>query len=382
MRAELRHVFFLWASGYPAVILKDEASLPSCATLLSHMPMFHRRTKRALLGFLALGLVVAGVVAGMNRYLDAQREKRRSEVERRELLAPPPVPVVIQSMPLERVRKFTAALEPWMSADVPAEVAGRVVEVFVEAGDSVVLGDRLVRLDATRAQILLDAAALRLSETERLLNEAERLRDVKAISATAYETALSEARIARAAFAEARDTVERHTVKAPFDGTVNARLVDVGDAVNVNEPVVEMVDLKTLRVELFVSESDLSAFPPGAVLPLRLVSGRAGQLEPVVRFASRSADPATRLFKVEAVLENTEHNLPGGIQGRVDAVVQEFPPGPVVPAVAVRFAGADAIVVKDTPDGPRPVKIKVGPEIDGKFPVLEGLQPGDKVYIQ
>jgi membrane fusion protein (multidrug efflux system) len=150
----------------------------------------------------------------------------------------------------------------------------------------------------------------------------------------------------------------------------------------VNDPVVEMVDLKTLRVELFVSESDLSAFPPGATLPLRLVSGRAGQLEPVVRFASRSADPATRLFKVEAVLENTEHNLPGGIQGRVDAVVQEFPPGPVVPAVAVRFAGADAIVVKDTPEGPRPVKIKVGPEIDGKFPVLEGLQPGDKVYIQ
>ena len=71
---------------------------------------------------------------------------------------------------------------------------------------------------------------------------------MKAISSTAYETALSEARIARAAFAEARDSVERHTVKAPFDGTVNARLVDVGDAVNVNEPVVEMVDLKTLRV--------------------------------------------------------------------------------------------------------------------------------------
>lgn len=350
--------------------------------LLSHMPMIHRRTKRALLGFLALGLVVAGVVAGMNRYLDAQREKRRSEVERKELLPPPPVPVVIESMPLERVRKFTAALEPWMSAGVPAEVAGRVVEVFVEAGDSVSTGDVLVKLDATRAQILLDTAALRLSETERLLSEAERLRDARAISSTAYETALSEARIARAAFAEARDTVERHTVKAPFDGTVNARLVDVGDAVNVNEPVVEMVDLKTLRVEIFVSESDLSAFPPGAKLPLRLVSGRAGQLEPVVRFASRSADPATRLFKVEAVLENTKHNLPGGIQGQVDAVVQEFPPGPVVPAVAMRFAGADAIVLKDTPEGPRPVKIKVGPEIDGKFPVLEGLQPGDKVYIQ
>jgi RND family efflux transporter MFP subunit len=346
------------------------------------MAMFHRRTKRAVLGFLALGLLVAGVLAGMNRYIDAQRERRRSEVERKELLAPPPVPVIIESAALERMRKFTATLEPWMSAGVPAEVAGRVVEAFVEAGDRVALGKILIKLDASRAQILLDAASLRMSETERLLKEAERLRDVKAISATAYESALSEARIARAVFAEARDTVQRHTVKAPFDGTVNARLVDVGDAVNVNEPVVDMVDLNKLRAELFVSENDLSAFPLGTKLPLRLASGLGGKLEPVVRFVSRSADPATRLFKVEAVLENAESSLPGGIQGSVDVTVQEFSPGPVIPAVAVRFAGADAIVIKDMPEGPLPVKIKVGPEIRGKFPVLEGLQPGDKVYIQ
>jgi RND family efflux transporter MFP subunit len=344
--------------------------------------MLHRRTKRAVLGFLALGLVVASVLAGASRYLEAQREKRRGEVERKELLPPPPVPVVIESMPLERLRNFTAVLMPWMTAGVPAEVAGRVVSVFVEAGACVSAGDVLLQIDPTRAQILKDAAALRVSETERLLKEAERLRDVRAISITAYETALSESRIAQSAFEEARDTVERHTVKAPFDGTVNARLVDVGDAVNVNEPVVELVDLAKLRVEFFVTESDLASFPVGESLPLRISSGAGGLLEPVVRFVSRSANPATRLFKVEAVLDNSTLHLPGGIQGRVSATVQEFAPGPVVPAVAVRFAGADAIVQKDTPEGPSPIKIKVGPEIDGRFPVLEGLQPGDKVFVQ
>lgn len=352
------------------------------AAFLRHMPMLHRRTKRAVLGFIALGLVVAGVVAGTNRYLDAQKEKRRSEMERKELLAPPPVPVEVVSMPLDRVRNFTAALVPWMSAGVPAEVAGRVVAVFVEAGDRVAAGDVLVELDVTRAKILLDAASLRLTETERLLKEAGRLREANAISATAYESALSESRIARAQYDEAKDTVDKHRIKAPFEGTVNARLVDVGDAVHANEPVVELVDLSKLRVELLVSESDLSAFPPGAKLALRLSSGRGGVLEPVVRFVGRSADPATRLFKVEAVLDNIDQDLPGGIQGRVEAKVQEFASGPVVPAVAVRFAGADAIVTRDTPEGPRPMKINVGPEIQGKFPVLEGLKPGDKVYIQ
>lgn len=368
--------------GYPAAILKIQATLQMRAAFRRDMPMLHRRTKRAALGFLALALVVAGVLSGTNRYLDAQKEKRRSEMERKELLAPPPVPVEVVSLPLERVRKFTAALVPWMTAGVPAEVAGRVASVFVEAGNRVSAGEVLIELDATRAQILLDAAALRLTETERLLKEAGRLREANAISSTAYESALSESRIARAQYAEALDTVERHKVKAPFDGTVNARLVDIGDAVNVNQPVVELVDLDKLRVELLVAESDLPAFLPGGKLALRLSSGRGGVLEPVVRFVGRSADPATRLFKVEAVLDNTGHDLPGGIQGHVEANVQEFPDGPVVPAVAVRFAGADAIVMVDTPEGPRPVKIKVGPEIQGKFPVLEGLKPGDKVYIQ
>ena len=346
------------------------------------MQMLHRRTKRVTLGFLVLGLIVAAVLAGMNRYLEAQKEKRRSEAERKELLAPPPVPVEVQSIPLERYRKFTALLAPWVSAGVPAEVSGRVVSTLVEAGAQVMAGDVLVALDDTRARILLDAASVRLLEAERLMREAERLRNVKAISTTAYESAVSEARIARSGLAEARDTFERHKVKAPFDGTVNARLVDVGDAVNVNEPVVEMVDLKKLRVELHVSESDLSAFPLGSQLALRLSSSRGELHRPVVRFVSRSADPATRLFKVEAVLDNSDNNLPGGIQGQVEAKVQEFADGPVVPAVAVRFAGGDAIVIKETPEGPIPVRIKVGPEIRGTFPVFEGLQPGDKVYIQ
>jgi hypothetical protein len=40
------------------------------------------------------------------------------------------------------------------------------------------------------------------------------------------------------------------------------------------------------------------------------------------------------------------------------------------------------VVLKETPDGPSPVKIRVGPEIDGMFPVLGGLRAGDRVFIQ
>lgn len=344
--------------------------------------MLHRRTKRAAIGFLLLGAVCAAVLSGTARFVEAQREKRRSEVERKELVPPPPVPVAVESRPLERRRKFTADIRPWMRAQVPAEVAGRVERVFVEAGTPVKAGDPLVGLDTTRIGIAVDSAEVRSAEAERLLQEAGRLRQVNAISATAYEAAAAEARLAKSTLDEARDTLARHTVRAPFDGTVNARFVDVGDAVNVNQPAVEVVDLEKLRVGLLVSDTDLPAFKVGAKVPLQLASGHAGPFEPVVAFVGRSADPETRLFAVEAVLDNIQAGLPGGLQGFVEADVELFPEGPVVPAAAVRIAGADAVVLKETPDGPSPVKIRVGPEIDGMFPVLGGLRAGDRVFIQ
>lgn len=335
-----------------------------------------------ILGVLAIALLIVAVLASSARYISSQRERQRHDLERKELEPPPPVSVEIKTESLQRFRKFTADIRPWIEADVPAQVSGRVIQTYVEAGSRVKIGDPLVRLDETRTKIALDLAQARHAETTRLLVETERLQKSQVASQTAYEASLAEARITRAQLDEARDTLTRHTIDAPFSGVVNERMVNVGDPVNVNQPVVRLVDLEKLRVYLSVTESDLDAFPTGKKLHLRLSSGRGGLLEPEVFFVSRSADPQTKLFKIEAILDNTDLELPGGLQGFVETDIQVFPSGPVVPASAVRFAGSDAIVTKDEGGKPAPIKIKVGPEIDGKFPVLEGLVAGERVFIQ
>lgn len=343
--------------------------------------MMHKRTKRIALGASAIFLIVLAVLLASHRYISVQRERQRMETERKELVPPKPATVEVLSEPLVRNRSFTADIRPWIQAAVPAEVQGRVLETFVEAGQKVKKGDPLVRLDSTRARIALDAVLARHTEATRLLIETERLQKSRVVSQTAYEAALAEVRVSRALLDEARDTLERHTVTAPFSGVVNERLVDTGEAVNVNQPVARVVDLEKLRVYLHVSEADLSAFPPGKILSLHLGSGRHGTLKPEVLFTSRSADLSTRLFRVEAILDNASLAIPGGIQGTVDAEVEEFPEGPVVPASAVRFSGNEATVrLEENPTVPAPVRL--GPEIGGRFPVLEGLKAGDRVLIQ
>lgn len=342
-----------------------------------------RRNKRAILGFLAVGLMVGFILIAAGRFLAGVREKQRFEQERAELKPPDPESVVVANAAPVRIRDYSAEVVPWMEARVPAEVPGRVVEASVEAGWAVKAGDVLVRLDDRRARIALDLALARHEEAVRLFSEAERLQKSRVVSQTQYESVRSEVKVTKAQVEDARDNLDRHTVRSPFDGIVNERLVEVGDAVNANEAVATVVDLARLRVRFAVAEAEIGAFPPDRPLKLRVLSAPHEALEPRVAFVARSADPGTGLFRVEALLDNANGKLPGGLQGEVEAEVQVFPEGPVVPAAAVRFAGRDAFVLKDD-GGAEPVttRIVVGPEVDGVFPVLEGVKAGDRLFVR
>jgi membrane fusion protein (multidrug efflux system) len=344
---------------------------------------YSRRTKRVILGFTALGLVVGFIVVGSLRVSASAREQRRYEEEQAAMKQPEPNISVIESGSRPQIRRYAAQLKPWMEANVPAEVTGRVVEVMIEAGQSIAKNQPLIHLDDRLASIAVARSKASRDEAHRLLDEASRLLKTRAISDSQYQAQYAMVRIADAELAQSQETLDRHTIRAPFDGIVNARLVDIGDAINVSQPVAEVVDLKQLRIEFFISENDLSAFPEGKALDLQLPSRPGRIFAPKVDFVSRSADQATRLFRVEAVLPNTETPLPGGLQGIISTEVDQFANLPMVPAMAVRFIGKNSMVWKQLPDGgAEQVAITVGPELDGVYPVLAGLNAGDRVIIR
>jgi multidrug efflux pump subunit AcrA (membrane-fusion protein) len=53
----------------------------------------------------------------------------------------------------------------------------------------------------------------------------------------------------------------------------------------------------------------------------------------------------------------------------------------VVPAQAVRFSENGTQVLREEKGKPVPVPVKLGPEISGLYPVLEGLQAGERVFV-
>jgi membrane fusion protein (multidrug efflux system) len=346
--------------------------------------MLARRSKRAILALLVVVAVVAVALSVTARYFESLEQKRRLAEERASLKEREDFLFTVEPRTVERERRYAAAVEPWLVANVPAEVAGRVAEVKVEPGARVGKGGELVVLDDEIAAIDRQRSAARLEEVKRLLAQAEQLGRSRVVSQTEVDALRSDARIAAAEEAGAKARLDRHIIRAPFDGSVLQRLVQVGEAVNVNDSVVRMVDVSRLRVTFFVNERDVASFPAGKNIRLRLPALPGRVLEAPVVHVAQASDESTRLFQVEAELPNVGEFLRGGLSGEVSATVELHKDQLFIPTACARLEGGAAYVLRVRADesGPESVKVRVGEELDGFYPVLEGLSAGDRLLVR
>lgn len=346
--------------------------------------MLARRSKRAILAFAGLSLVVAVLLAAVGRYFESVEQQRRLLDEKASLKQREDFIFTVEPRTVERERRYSAAVDPWLVADVPAEVSGRVAAVEVEPGSLVKKGDPLVLLDDEIAASDYRRAEAKLAELQRLLSEAEVLGQSRVVSRTQVEAVRAETRQADAEEDATRARLEDHTIRAPFDGSVAERLVQVGEAVNINQPVVRMVDTGRLRIVFYVNERDVASFPAGKDLVLRLPAAPGKVFEVPVVHVARASDPETRLFRVEGELSNADLALRGGLTGEVTASVGLYENQLFIPTACVRLEGAGAYVLRvgTGEGGPESVRVRVGEELDGFYPVLEGLSAGDRLLVR
>ncbi len=359
--------------------------------------MISRKGKRVFLGlafgFLALGLFITI----LNRYFAELELRQRLEEERAEIREPVPLIHTVERGTETRVRRFAARLEPWSDAAVAAEVAGRVDEILVDPGDPVEAGDVMVRMEDTLArtslriaEASLEIAEARLREFERQRQEAERLAASRAVPESTLMEARSRVEVKEKEIArlegeieQARENLRRHEVRAPFAGAAAERLIETGDAVTAYQPVIGLAALDPMRVVFYVGDREAS-FLEGRAEVLLTLAGEDGPLPVEVRNIAPVANRQTGTFRVEGRLPNPDNRLRGGIRGVVEAVIGIFEDHLFVPATAVRYEGGQAYVDllggADEATNSRP--IEVGPEIGGRYPVISGLNEGDRIVVR
>ncbi|TCS62940.1 efflux RND transporter periplasmic adaptor subunit [Varunaivibrio sulfuroxidans] len=280
--------------------------------MASRGPRFLRRVPRSYLLAVVVVVVAGGWVAsGMVGGKNAPQKQIASQT------VPPPRVMAQTLHAQERSSQLVlnGETEALRTVVIRAETKGTVSAVPVLKGQKVDAGALLVRLAA-------DDRPARLAQGEALLNErtiAEKA--ARQLSKQGYRSTLKVAEAkadleaARAQVAAARLDLLRTAIKAPFAGYVDALPVEVGDYLAVGAPVATVIDSAGIKVVGEVSERDAAHVVMGGPVEVTLPDG--AHMAARVSYVSRIAEPSTRTFRVEAVVDATGQPSLGEAVGRL-----------------------------------------------------------------
>ena len=302
--------------------------------------------------------------------------------------------VVSQDLPI--VVNAVGRLAPDREVVLSAQVSGIVIRYTVDVGARVAAGATLVKLDdvdyvlalrETEANLL--AARSRLPVEQNAFTRAQDLLPEKAITPELYDQAEAAYASARATVsrletlvAMAQRRVEKTDVKAPFGGHVTQRFVETGQNIAVGDPVMQIADMRSMRVTIHISEMDsvhLDKSDPVTVTVEayagETASGRVDQI-------GIQADTRTNTFDVEILVDNAEFKLRAGLTARVAIQTHVIPAVVMIAQHSVLFRENRKEVFVIGPDNRAQARtVKLGRIAGSQVHILEGLRPGEKLVV-
>jgi RND family efflux transporter MFP subunit len=286
---------------------------------------------------------------------------------------------------VEQVR-LTGTVHADRDVTVAAEESGRVIEVLVEKGARVEEGAPLVRLDAELLEAQVDQAAAAASLAEETWQRRKRLWEEDGVgSELAYLQARADAEQTAATLRNLRERLARTVIRAPFAGSVEDRMVEVGSLVATGTPVVRVVDVTPLEVVAGVPERYAPDVRPGAVVTVRFDVFPDETFEGRVRFVGSTVDARSRTFPVEVTLPNRSGLVKPEMVANVSVERRALDDVLVVPQDAVvRVENGFVVFVVAGPEGEeraeaRPVTIRAS---QANRVAIEGdVEAGERLVV-
>jgi HlyD family secretion protein len=337
------------------------------------------------------------VLAGALAVVVALLAFRMTQSLHKEAAVPPAIPTVTVTEVGVSTIPSTVSIIGTVAAryDMPIGVegdGGRVAAVFVEAGDHVKHGQVLAHLNISvlEPQVANLEAALEQSRAEADLADAEfhRAQAVGASGALSAEetqrrkssavTAAARVKVASAQLAEAKARLARADIRAPADGIILTRNVEVGQtAMPGGEALFRLSKDGETELRGQVAEQDLPLLKVGQTVDVRL-TGTAKIYPGRIRLLGAVIDPATRLGTVKIALM-PDPNLRPGAFARAEVTVSNAERA-VLPQTAVLNDDKGSYVLVVNAQGKVERKsVRVTGMVPSGVTIAEGINPTDQV---
>jgi multidrug efflux system membrane fusion protein len=199
---------------------------------------------------------------------------------------------------------------PARIVELSAETDGRVVFIGAERGRNISQGELIVRLDERDRSARLAQAMATVKQREVEFEAREKLKTESYVSEAQLQEAVAALEAAKAELTRAQLDLTYMRVRAPFDGALQSRIVEIGDFVKQGDPIATFVDNRTIIVTANLSEFDARYVNVDDLAEARLATG--GTVHGRIRYVAPVADEATRTFAVELEVDNSDGQLRAG----------------------------------------------------------------------
>ncbi len=252
-------------------------------------------------------LAVVVVIATMTACGNKERQTEKAE----EKATKPAVNIKQVSLrDVEQLYEFTATVEPEVKNSISPAAPGRIRQIFVEVGASVVKGQKLAQMDAANLQNL----ETQILNFKKVLDRVSELHAVGGASQQELENAKLQVTVAET---NLKNLQENTFLISPINGIVTARNYDNGDMFNGQLPILTIMQINPVKLKINVSEMFFSKVKKGMPVSILLdvyenesFSGRVSLIYPTI-------DERTRTFPVEISLSNPGNKVRPGMFARV-----------------------------------------------------------------
>ncbi len=336
-------------------------------------------TKR--LTYLLLALLAISAVGC--KFGEKKEESKKKEEKKEEAV---PVEVIqVGRGDIEAVIDATANLEAEAEVKVYARTSNPVVELLVEEGSRVEKDQLLLRLLNDTQTIQVEKAQARLEKAKKDYTRQEDLFKKELITQQAFNDVSYELKQAELQLREAQQELDYTHITAPIAGTVTLRNVKLGDQVNINQHLFNIVDFNSLVARVYLPEKNLVNLAVGQPARIsvqamgdRMFSGSILRIAPTV-------DPGTGTVKVTVKVDEIGPLRPG-MYVDVSLVLATHENTTLIPKRALVYDN-DQIFVFRTGTGDngqtRAERLLVEPVLMDKLNVEPGpiLNEGDQIII-
>jgi multidrug efflux system membrane fusion protein len=346
------------------------------------------RPVRMVRWFIIVGLLLAllvGALVGFNAFRSHMIAQFFANNK------PPPTAVTAVEAKSETIPNLLTAvgdLAAVHQVNVTSDVSGRITDIMFTAGASVKAGSPLVQLfdgpeqgDLASFKAQATGASLALDRAKQLAARQFGPQSTADAAQATYDQAI-------AGISKTEAIISQKLVRAPFDGELGVRRIEVGQFLTAGTQIVTLTDLSMLYANFTLPEKASAALKAGQTVriavdayPGRTFDGKITTIEPQI-----AAD--TRNIRVQATIANPDRILKPGMFTTTTVVLPDKPPVVTVPETAVDYTlygdSVFLITEKKADDGKTSLTavrtfVRTGDRVDGRAEILEGLKAGDRV---